>query len=57
MKLDDDCSYGVYGIHARGNTILWFYDYDTDCGWGLTVSELGSNPTLESFTLAIGPVS
>ena len=57
MKLDDDCSYGVYGIHARGNTILWFYDYDTDCGWGLTVSELGSNPTLGSFTLAIGLVS
>ena len=47
--------YDVYGIHARGNIILCFYEHGH--GWGITVSELGPDPAMKSFNLSINGVS
>lgn len=51
VELEDVASHDIYGIHARGNTILCFYD----CGsrWVMTVSELGQDPALKHFTFNI----
>jgi len=55
VKLNDIYYYEIYGIHARGNTILCFYEHSR--GWGVTVSELGPDPALKLFTLGTNRVS
>ena len=50
-----DFFYEMYGIHARGNIILCFYEYVH--GWGITVSELGPDPVLKLFILNTNQVS
>ena len=57
VKLDDQGICVVYGIHARGNTILCFYDYFYSHGWGITVSELGPDPATNYFALSTNRVS
>lgn len=54
VKLDGVRSHKVYGIHARGNNIVCFYDHGH--GWGIIVSELGPGPALKHFNLAVNGV-
>jgi len=55
VNLCDTYFYGIYGIHARGNIILCFYEHGS--GWGITVSELGPDPALRLFNLSVNEVS
>ena len=49
--------YDVYGVHARGNLVLCFYEYDDGLGkLGITVSELG-HPAPGCFTLSTNQAS
>ena len=55
VELDNILSHYSHGIHARGNTILCFYEHSR--GWGITVSELGPDPIRKHFTLSLNEVS
>ena len=55
VKLDQLPYYETHSIHARGNTILCFYEYNI--GRGITVSELGPDPALKHFILGTNRVS
>ena len=57
VKLDILFTLALYKIRARGNTILRFHDHDYCHEFGITVSELGPNPTMKSFILRIDLVS
>ena len=55
VNLCDTYFCGIYGIHARGNIILCFYEHRS--GWGITVSELGPDPAPKLFNLSVNEVS
>ena len=57
VKLDIVFTLELYKICARGNTILCFHDHDYCHEFGITISELGPNPVLKSFTLSTNQVS
>jgi len=49
VDLDVPYFYEMHGIHAKGNIIMCLCDHSYR--WGLTVSELGPDPTMKFFTL------
>ena len=55
VKLDDIHFCEIWSIHARGNTILCFYEHSH--GWGITDFELGSDPAMKHFTVSNNEVS
>ena len=57
VKFDISLRYDSRKIHARGNTILCFYDHGYCHEFGITVSELGPNPAMKSFILRTDLVS